>query len=126
MKLSGAVANMTSMVAGAGEVTLSMGKPDDTGSVADSAFETCSGFSGATSIGVSPFSGATSIGVSPFSGATSIGVSPFSEVGVQYTKVPLLMVADYSWNKMYSTCTYHQCIVCMQVNNVCVAIYNSY
>ena len=54
MKRSGAVANMsevTSMLAG-----LSVGKPDDTESVSDSALEMCSGFSGATSIRVSQFS----------------------------------------------------------------------
>ena len=47
MKLSGEVAGIseaTIMMAG-----LSVGKPDDTESVTDSALETCSGFSGATS-----------------------------------------------------------------------------
>ena len=50
MKLSGVVTSMsdfTSMVAG-----LSVGKPDDTESVTDSAFGTCSYVSGATSAGV--------------------------------------------------------------------------
>ena len=42
------MSDMTSMMA-----DLSMVKPDDTESVTDSAFETCSGFSGATSAGVS-------------------------------------------------------------------------
>ena len=47
----GVVASMsdvTSVMAG-----LSVGKPDDSESVTNSAFETCSGFSGATSAGVS-------------------------------------------------------------------------
>ena len=85
MKLSGEVVGIseaTSMMAG-----LSVGKPDDTESISDSALETCSGFSG----------------------ATSIRIAQFSEVSLQY----IAYGSDHSWNKMYSTCTYHQCIVCL-------------